>query len=393
MKILVISFYYEPDLSAGSFRTASFVRKLKTYLTSNDIIEIVTTLPNRYHSFTADAKAFQSENGVTIKRIQLPPHQNAFFDQAFAFFRYFYKTLRYVRGKKYDIVFATSSRLFSAFLGAIIAKQKNIPLYLDIRDVFVDTMMSLLKKSKLKFIIPFFLLVEKFTMKNANKVNLISKGFLPYFTRKYKDCLYSFFPNGIDNEFLDFDYGAMRLISLNRRLVFTYTGNIGEGQGLEKIVPKIAQKYKNIEFRIIGDGGTKNILEKHTSNLDNVKLLHPVERKELPKFYKESDALFLHLNDYDAFKKVLPSKIFEYAATYKPIVAGVDGYAREFLETYLPGCLIFKPSDFDDFCQKFAYFTGAIDIEKRKDFINKFSRCSIMSKMVEDFLNLTTVSI
>ena len=44
-----------------------------------------------------------------------------------------------------------------------------------------------------------------------------------------------------------------------------------------------------------------------------------------------TDVLFLHLNDYSAFRKVIPSKIFEYAATGKPIVAGVSGYAAEFL--------------------------------------------------------------
>ena len=45
--------------------------------------------------------------------------------------------------------------------------------------------------------------------------------------------------------------------------------------------------------------------------------------------YDKASILFLHLNDYEAFYKVLPSKIFEYATTGKPIIAGVNGFAKD----------------------------------------------------------------
>jgi glycosyltransferase involved in cell wall biosynthesis len=250
-------------------------------------------------------------------------------------------------------------------------------------------MRSIWGRSNLRYLIPFLQLLEKFTVSSASRVNLVSRGFKAYFERKYKQTQYSFFPNGVDDEFLKFEPTGSNQISHDKRLIFTYTGNIGEGQGLENIVPQIAERYRNIQFRIIGDGGRKEILRRQVSDLGNVFLLDPVERKELINYYDESDVLFLHLNNYDAFRKVLPSKIFEYAATYKPIIAGVDGYAKEFLETYLPESLIFKPSDFDDFCNKFIHFRGEVDPEKRKDFIAKFSRHSIMSEMVKDFLSIS----
>ncbi len=234
--------------------------------------------------------------------------------------------------------------------------------------------------------IPLFLLVEKFTMNNARKINLVSKGFGPYFQRKYQKQ-YSFFPNGIDDDFLHFSFNNSSTASSDK-VIFTYAGNIGDGQGLEKIIPKIAQAYNNIECYIIGDGRRKNILKERTAHLQNVRLLNPVNRKELVAFYKQSDVLFLHLNDYQAFKKVLPSKLFEYAATYKPIIAGVDGYAKEFLEKHLPDSLIFKPCNFADFCNKYDHFGRVVDIEKRKDFISKFSRQKIMKAMAKDFLEI-----
>ena len=388
MKILIISFYYEPDLCAGSFRATSFVNALKRLLSGDDTIDVVTTMPNRYSSFSVDASELESRDNLLIRRFKIPLHKSGFFDQAKSFLVYLIKTLKYVRGEKYDIVFATSSRLFSAFLGAVIAKQKQIPLYLDIRDIFTDTLESVLKDSKLKSVIPFFMMIEKFTMRSAYNINFVSQGFIPYFQERYGHGLkYSFYPNGIDEEFINFNCNHS-VVKDKSKIRFTYTGNIGEGQGLEKIVPHIAQKYANIEFFIIGDGGRRKILQDSTANLENVKLIDPVNRIDLIKYYESSDFLFLQLNDYDAFKKVLPSKIFEYAATYKPIIAGVDGYAKEFLETHLPDSIIYKPCDISDFCKKYDSFDGTVDIANRRKFINKYSRESIMNAMSQDFLKV-----
>jgi len=349
---------------------------------------VVTTMPNRYSSFKIEANEVERKKNLLIKRIKLPLHKSGFFDQAQSFLIYFIKTLKYVRRKNYDIVFATSSRLFSAFLGAIISKQKKIPLYLDIRDIFTDTMLAVLKESKLKLLVPLFMVIEKFTIRSAYKVNLVSQGFIPYFQKQYgRNLAYSVYPNGIDEEFLKFT-DNYRTSEDKPKIIITYTGNIGEGQGLEKIVPKIAQKYTNIEFYIIGDGGRKKALQECTAHIQNVKLIDPVNRKELIKYYEKSDFLFLQLNDYDAFKKVLPSKIFEYAATYKPIIAGVDGYAKDFLITHLPDTLIFEPCNIDNFSKKFESFDGIVDINNRVNFINKYSRSNIMDAMAKDLLGI-----
>jgi len=393
MKILIISFYYEPDLCAGSFRTTSFVKALKSLLTKDDSIDVVTTMPNRYSTFKIEANEVEEQGNILIKRIKIPQHKSGFVDQSRAFLVYMIKVLQYIRGKNYDIIFATSSRLMSAFLGAVISKQKNIPLYLDIRDIFTDTMFSILKESKIKAVLPLFMMIEKFTLRSACIINFVSKGFITYFQARYGNSLkHSFYPNGIDEEFLNFNCNHSATKDKTSEIRFTCTGNIGEGQGLEKIVPQIAQKYPNIEFCIIGDGGRKKILQDYTAHIKNVKLIDPVNRKSLKNYYEDSDFLFLQLNDYDAFKKVLPSKIFEYAATYKPIIAGVDGYAKDFLNTYLPDTIVYKPCNFEDFCYNFETFDGIVDIPNRLDFINKFLRSNIMNIMAKDFLSVVRKS-
>ena len=96
-----------------------------------------------------------------------------------------------------------------------------------------------------------------------------------------------------------------------------YAGNIGEGQGLHKILPALAKKMKkHINYKVIGDGGRKEALLQALAEegVTNVELLPPINRDHLIEAYQAANVLFLHLNDYDAFKKVLPSKLFEYAS-------------------------------------------------------------------------------
>ena len=146
--------------------------------------------------------------------------------------------------------------------------------------------------------------------------------------------------------------------AINEKTIITYAGNIGEGQGLEKIIPDMAKKLGDYyEIHIIGDGGRKKVLIENLKEIHNVKLFEPVNRKKLLEIYKNSDILFLHLNDYEAFKKVLPSKLFEYATTNKFIIAGVGGYAKEFIEQNITDAIVFVPCNVNDFYEKFKKFS------------------------------------
>ena len=62
---------------------------------------------------------------------------------------------------------------------------------------------------------------------------------------------------------------------LTDKIIITYAGNIGEGQGLEKIITKIAIKLGNsYEIHIIGDGGRKKALVEKLDGINNVKLFN-----------------------------------------------------------------------------------------------------------------------
>ena len=176
MRILLLSFYFRPDLSAGSFRATALVQALRARLAPGDEIDVVTTEPNRYRSFTAARVADEIDGGVKIHRIRLPLHSSDMPGQAKAFLTFAKQAAKITRGQQYDFVYATSSRLMTAALGARLARRARCPLYLDIRDLFVDTIGDILPRSIAPLARVCFGLIERWTMRSAETVNLVSGG-------------------------------------------------------------------------------------------------------------------------------------------------------------------------------------------------------------------------
>ena len=86
----------------------------------------------------------------------------------------------------------------------------------------------------------------------------------------------------------------------------------------------------------------------------------------------------------------MPSKIFEYAALGKPILAGVGGFAARFIGEELTNAAVFEPGDVD----------GAIDAlrllhigtKPRTEFVERYRRSRISSSMAGDILSLVDPS-
>jgi glycosyltransferase involved in cell wall biosynthesis len=389
-RIVYLSFYFKPDLCAGSFRNSPLAIELaKQTLKKNVVLDVYTTLPNRYSTFDVGAQEYEEVDNLRIHRIALPAHKSGMLDQVFAFWHFYNSVWKLNQSKNADLVFASSSRLFTAYLGYKLAKKSKAPLYLDIRDIFVDTMNDVFKSKLVKILIlPLLKTVEARTFNYAKHINLISGGFKEYF-RRFKSPNYSYFSNGIDEEFISRNRSIQsEEVSESYKLI-VYAGNIGEGQGLHRIIPQAAQLLGNeFKFLIIGDGGAKKQLQAEIKNrgLTNIILNNPVGRAELQSYYDKSDYLFLHLNDYTAFRKVLPSKIFELATFNKPIIAGVAGFSAEFINKEVSNSFVFDPCDAILLVEylKNSMLNSNID---RHEFVDKFRRSKINKAMAESIVS------
>lgn len=386
MNVLLLTYYFSPDLSAGSFRNTPLAHELARQVGDAGSVHVITTQPNRYQSFRAEASAEEQQGNLRINRISVPAHASGFADQIRSYLHFFRQTYALTRTGTYDVVVASSSRLFSAFLGAQLARQRQIPLVLDIRDLFRENILELLKNPVVKLALsPMLKAVERYTFGYARHINMVSEGFEGYFS-EYRQATYSHFTNGIDDHFLDLPT-SQSVAELPVKRTVLYAGNIGEGQGLEKIIPATAGLLGTAyQFVIIGDGGTKNRLEKAVADagLSNVAIRLPVDRAALLTEYERADYLFLHLNNLTAFERCLPSKLFEYAATDKPVLAGVAGYAARFVNQHVPNSFVFTPGD----AASLATYLQTTPYQNtvRTKFIDQFRRQTIIQSLAGQIL-------
>jgi glycosyltransferase involved in cell wall biosynthesis len=228
-------------------------------------------------------------------------------------------------------------------------------------------------------------MIERTTFQQASRINLVSPGFLDYCRRRHPYRNFSVFTNGIDAQFLN--HGFCKPPSGQPRKI-VYAGNIGLGQGIENIVPEVARRLgEGYEFRVIGDGGRRLALERRLRaiGVSNVTVAAPVNRDVLKREYQQADYLLLHLNNVPALDKVLPSKLFEYAATGKPILAGVRGYARQFIQDNVDGAAVFEPGNASAMVE--ALKALAPKHWTRDEFKRDFARDRIMDGMAADILS------
>lgn len=396
--IIIMSYSFFPDISPAAFRIKALVESmLNNKKFTNFHIVIVSSNPKRYKLNYKLSEINFEKNNITIFRSKNIKFTNTGIDSVLSYLNYMILCFSIFLKYKKKVVIVTSSKLGTAFVCFIFSFFFNYQYMVDIRDILSDNISSIIanfNKFLSKIIKKTLLFIEKKILINSFHVNVVTDEFKNYYLPYLDVTNWTNFKNGIDDIFLNTDF--KKTID-TKKINILYVGNNGVGQALDKIIPIAAlnlnEKY---EFTIIGNGSNhKKLQDKITNlNLRNIIIKGALSRDEVIKYYKNTDILFIHLNNLNSFKKVLPSKIFEYIAVGKPIIAGFpDGYASKFISNHINHCVFFKSCDPYDFLIKLEN-CSKIKINKNQieDFKIKFSRNSIMKNMTEDiFLRLEKI--
>lgn len=388
-RVLLFSFYFRPDLSPGSFRASALADALAA---RGADVEIITSSPNRYASHKVEAPAHEEMPGLSIRRLPVPAHSGGMASQARMYRRFARPAVSLGLRSGADVVAVTTGRMFTATLAAFVARRLKKPLYIDVRDIFVDTIQDVLPRPAFLLLVPLLRAIERYTFGGATLLNLVSPGFVPYFRERFPGVPFEVRTNGVDDLFLNGLSSAVETQpSHGVPLRIVYAGNVGEGQGLHHILPAAARELgQEAEFVIYGDGGRIQALRDAcaAAGASNVVIREPVARRELASIYESADALFVHLNAHRAFLKVLPSKLFEYGATGRPIIAGVSGAAADFMRADLPDAALFAPLDAAGLVSAVRALRKSGAAPDRASFVEKYARAAISREMAESILSL-----
>lgn len=126
-------------------------------------------------------------------------------------------------------------------------------------------------------------------------------------------------------------------------LVISYVGNIGLAQNLT-IFLEAAKSFPKVIFNLVGDGLAYDNLYSSFHEYKNINFIGKKSWEELLEIYQSSDVLYAQVSRN--YSLAIPSKLYEYLSTGRPIIYGGEGAAINLLRPFR-GVYICEPDSIE----------------------------------------------
>lgn len=361
MKLLILTQYFPPEIGAPQNRLFELAVRLQQLGVQ---VSVLTAMPNYpqmeiHEGYKGKDYVYEEMEGIKVHRSSIYVSKDKSITSRLR--NYFSFVISSIKAgkkldEKYDFLMCESPPLFLGYSALRLAKKKKSKLIFNVSDLWPESAEKLGVVNN-KFLLKMAYRLEEKLYKRSVLVTGQTQGICKNINLRFPDVKTYWLPNGVDlnyydpknvvsnqwrskNGFSDFDF------------IFLYAGILGIAQGLEVIL-KAAANFKldnNIKFVLMGSGPEKEKLLKIKSELDlnNVMIIDPVSKKEIPYILKSVNAAIIPLRRLDLFLGAIPSKVFESLAMELPILLGVDGEARELFITKGNCGIYFNPEDVHD---------------------------------------------
>lgn len=345
MRILYIHQHFSAGSGSGGTRSYEIAR----HLTQRG--HEVTVLAGRADFSGLEwARAFlwQSFRMDGMKVIQFNvPYSNRFpfYRRILAFLAFaFFASLHVCLGRKYDLVYASSTPLTVGIPALLARFLRGTPYIFEVRDLWPDVPveMGIIKNRLLAWLLARF---RDAVYLRASRVVALSpdmrKAILGQTRGRVRvSTIYNmsntrlFNPGEPSQELL-------ASLGLADRFVCIYTGTMGMVNGLDGLLETMRiiedDGQNGVSLLVMGQGMFFDELEKKAAGLGNVRIMKPVPKDALGPYLNCAD---LCLDWIDASWKILSlnsaNKFYDYLAAGRPVLINYDGWKARFLERW--GC-------------------------------------------------------
>jgi len=331
MKILLYTQYFPPE----SVGPAIWINELVQDLADRGHeLKVLTTFPNHPGSEVFEdyrGKLFQREveQGIEIYRSWIfPPKTRRFWQRVLSFISFTISSLflGLARVPKVDVIYTMLQPLSLGPVAVCLGKKLGAKVVLNIQDIhpYAAVQMGALKNPILIRILEG---LERWNYRQADRVVVISEGFKKNLVQKgVPESKIDVVPNWADPDFIQPGPKINQFrekLSLGEGFTVIYSGGLTHNSNLEPVI-EAADIVRDEPYRfvVIGDGVRKPDLKKMADdkNLTNIQFL-PFQPLELyPDVLRAADISLVTLSTQAAFASV-PSKIFKYMASGRPVLA------------------------------------------------------------------------
>lgn len=262
----------------------------------------------------------------------------------------------------------------ASFAGAYLAKKFNNLLILEFNSSEIwkleNWKLQTNKNQKTVFyekfykkwiMLPIVKQVEKYNLKNAHKIIVVSKALKESLLKtKVPESKIIVYPNGIDPDKFFPELSGKKIrnkYSLQNKIVIGFIGIFGEWHGVIEMAKAIVEFYKSttredVKFLVIGTGKlfeSVHSIIRQSDNIKNVIFTGMVPQNEAPHYLAACDILLSpHIPNPDGTPFFgSPTKLFEYMAMGKAIIASKLDQINEVLE-HQKDALLVEPGNIEE---------------------------------------------
>ena len=387
MRILFLTDNFPPETNAPATRTHEHCKK---WVEMGYQVTVITCFPNFpkgkvFEGYTN--KIYEKENidGINVIRVwSYITENNGFVKRIIDYISYAITSFIFGLYIKTDLIIATSPQFFTAISGRVLSFFKRTPWVMEVRDLWPDSIAAVGSMDKTSKSFKLLKIIESHLYFNASKIIVVTNSFKNYLITEHQITpeKIGVFKNGIiinnlKKPKLNDVIALKESLGLENKIVISYIGTHGLAHGLRFILESISKiSNPDLHFLFIGDGAEKQKLIDYSNKLHskNFTFLESVTKIDIPLYIDSSDYSLVNLKKSDEFKNVIPSKIFENIAMYKPILLGVEGESKKLINDYGVG-VCFEPENEKS-------FLNALDDIQKLDKVSFKLNCD---KMLVDF--------
>jgi glycosyltransferase involved in cell wall biosynthesis len=346
-RVLFLTHYFHPEVGASQTRILECARLLQR---RGYDVTVVTGFPNYPDGVIPEpyrGRWLQTESldGFRVLRSRVYPAANRGFGRRLVNHASFAvsSTLTSWRAG-HDVVIAETPPLFTAAASVAVARLRHARLLLNVADLWPESAVQL-GALKNRYAIRGAQAIERFAYRHADLITAPTPG-----VRRAIEANESFkgrvklLPNAVDVDRFDPDApgaaGPKRVI---------YCGTVGLAQGVRTLLEaarELELEQAGLEFLIVGDGAERAELEAlaATWGLHNVTFTGRVKHEQVPSIIEVAAVAVMLLRDVPLFHDALPTKLLEYMAAGRPVVAAAAGQVAELVSSAEAG-IVCPPED------------------------------------------------
>ena len=272
-----------------------------------------------------------------------------------------------------DVVIATSPQLLVGLSGWWIAKLRRVPFVLEVRDLWPESLAAVGVGNTKSLLHRLLGKVAGFLYRRADHIVVVTPAFHEHLVRSWQVPAQkiSVVQNGVETKLFSpgKDGGDLRRsLGASGKFVVSYIGTMGLAHGLETLLQaaEILQRgAPDVLFMLVGEGADRERLAAlaKSRGLANVVFVPQQARENIPAYIATSDVCLVLLKKSDVFETVIPTKMLEFMACGRPLILGVNGQARQILESSRTGLYV-EPENASALC-------GAIQKLQQEEFLRQ----------------------